>query len=483
MPNKTSSTLRQRHLKKQSKLSQGIRKRKKNTHKKMISLVHEQPSVSLCMIVKNEEKTLSRCLESVKFLVDEMVIVDTGSTDKTVEVAKGYGAKVLHKDWTDNFAEARSYAIKHVTGKWILQLDADEELEKASTSELIEIVKNKDIDGVYCIIKSIESNASHSSQFYNLRLFRNIPGIYYEGIVHETPIIGGKTVFSGIRITHHACASHPSLPSGGGEMESRRTEKLERYKISLIKQLENNPDDLRTHYYLAKTYYDQHLYDLSILEGKEVLRLISNGAPLTEAGIKTFTLLACALWQKRDFLNAERVCHQALMLKPDFADAPFLLGTLCFAQGRYDDAILNIKRFFQIRDRLEVKPDSAQKTAQVFDSHHLSIHSMTSLHQAYFMLGTIYEKQGKYAEAIEELKKSIGLEPQYIEAYYNLAIVYEKTGKPHEAIGLYRKTTELNHSFIPGLKRLGILLMENKHTEEGGAFLKKALMLESASGG
>lgn len=430
-------------------------------------------NISLCMIVRNEEKTLSRCLESVKFLVDEIVIVDTGSTDKTVEVAEGYGAKILHKAWTDNFAEARNYAIKHATSDWILQLDADEELVRSSASELIEIVKNKSIDGVHCIIQSIESNSPHSSQFYNLRLFRKKPQIYYEGIVHETPIICGKTVFSGIRITHHA--------SVAGDYTS--AEKLERYKASLIKQLENNPDDLRSHYYLAKTYYDQHLYDSSISEGNEVLRLITNGAPLTEAGIKTFALLTCALWQKGDFLEAEKMCLQALKIEPDYADAPFLLGALHFAQGRYDDAIINIKRFFQIKDRLEMEPNYVQKTARTFDSHYLSVHSMTSTHQAHFILGTIYEKQGRYAEAIVELKKAVELEPQYVEAYYNLAVVYEKVGKPQKAIGLYRRTTELNHSFIPGLKRLGILLIENDSTEEGSTFLKKALKLESASGG
>lgn len=429
----------------------------------MISLISKEPSVSLCMIVRNEEKTLSRCLESAKSLVNEIVIVDTGSTDKTIEVAEGYGAKIMHKVWTGSFAEARNYCLKHATGDWILQLDADEELESASTSELIEIVMNKDIDGIYCIIQSIESNASYSSQFYNLRLFRNKPGIYYEGTVHETPVIRGKTVFSRIRITHHTYATNTYATA----------EKLERYKTSLVKQLKNNPDDLRTHYYLAKTYYDQHLYDSTITEGKEVLRLISNGAPLTEAGIKTFTLLACALWQKGDFLEAEKICLKALMIKPDYTDIPFLLGALYFAQGRYDDAIPNIRRFFQIKDQLKMNSDS----------HYLSIHSMTSAHQAHFMLGTIYEKQGKYTEAIAELRKAIKLEPQYVEAYYNLAVVYEKVGKPQDAIGLYRKTTELNRSFIPGLKRLGILLMDNKHTEEGSIFLKRALKLESASCG
>src|SRR3990170_4416811 len=112
MPHKTGSNSQQRHLKKQSKFSQEIRnaecgvRNKKNTAHYQWAPDSEfrtpHSSVSLCMIVKNEEKTLSRCLESAKFFVNEIVIVDTGSTDKTVEVAESYGAKILHKAWTGN---------------------------------------------------------------------------------------------------------------------------------------------------------------------------------------------------------------------------------------------------------------------------------------------------------------------------------------------------------------------------------------------
>lgn len=85
--------------------------------------------LSLCMIVKNEQETLAKCLNSVKGIVDEMIIVDTGSTDKTPKIAQQFGAKVHSFNWCDDFAKARNASLSYATGQWILVLDADEILD------------------------------------------------------------------------------------------------------------------------------------------------------------------------------------------------------------------------------------------------------------------------------------------------------------------------------------------------------------------
>jgi glycosyltransferase involved in cell wall biosynthesis len=90
------------------------------------------------MIVKNEETTLPKCLGSVKDFVDEIVVLDTGSTDKTTQIAQQFGAKVHYFPWNNNFSSARNEALKYVTGDWILVLDADESL----TSEIIPLIKS-----------------------------------------------------------------------------------------------------------------------------------------------------------------------------------------------------------------------------------------------------------------------------------------------------------------------------------------------------
>ncbi|HYF75279.1 MAG TPA: glycosyltransferase family 2 protein, partial [Candidatus Nitrosocosmicus sp.] len=87
-------------------------------------------TVSLCMIVKNEEKFLENCLKSVKDFVDEMIVVDTGSADRTVEIAKSHNARVFYFEWINDFAAARNYALDQATGEYVLVMDADEYLEQ-----------------------------------------------------------------------------------------------------------------------------------------------------------------------------------------------------------------------------------------------------------------------------------------------------------------------------------------------------------------
>ena len=101
-------------------------------------------SLSLCMIVKNEENTLSRCLESVKDIVDEIIIVDTGSTDNTVEIAKSYGAKVFFYKWDNSFANARNYSLSKASKDWILIMDADDELVKEDKDKVALLINNKE---------------------------------------------------------------------------------------------------------------------------------------------------------------------------------------------------------------------------------------------------------------------------------------------------------------------------------------------------
>lgn len=106
---------------------------------------HKRQSLSLCMIVRNEEQNLSECLDSVKNVVDEIIVIDTGSTDETVGIAESYGAQVEHFPWCDDFSKARNESIKYASGDWILWLDADERLLPESIpvlQDLLRPVKN-----------------------------------------------------------------------------------------------------------------------------------------------------------------------------------------------------------------------------------------------------------------------------------------------------------------------------------------------------
>ena len=95
------------------------------------------------MIVKNEEKHLVRCLRSVRDVVDEMIIVDTGSTDKTIDIAKVFGAKVFDFPWTGDFSAARNHSLAQATGDWILILDADEVISSRDFDELKALIRKR----------------------------------------------------------------------------------------------------------------------------------------------------------------------------------------------------------------------------------------------------------------------------------------------------------------------------------------------------
>ncbi len=146
------------------------------------------PRLSFCMIVKDEEEVLSRCLESVKELVDEIIVVDTGSTDRTIEIAREFGAKVIETEWVDDFSAVRNIGFDAASGDWILWLDADEELESGAAALIREAIKDPEPEGYLVTIENLQGEgmgAAPPQTFPSPRLVRNRPKHRFTGIVHE----------------------------------------------------------------------------------------------------------------------------------------------------------------------------------------------------------------------------------------------------------------------------------------------------------
>ena len=141
--------------------------------------------LTLSMIVKNEEKYLKDCLESVKNIVDEIIIVDTGSTDKTIEIAKAYNSQIYCFDWIDDFSAARNYALSKSSGDWILYLDADERIAPSSKSILKKLTEQKENKAYYCTIKNVDEYRKRPSVMKYVRLFPNSDKIHFTGKIHE----------------------------------------------------------------------------------------------------------------------------------------------------------------------------------------------------------------------------------------------------------------------------------------------------------
>jgi glycosyltransferase involved in cell wall biosynthesis len=193
-------------------------------------------SISLCMIVKNEEATLQRCLESVAGIPDEIVIVDTGSTDATKAIAGTFATRVLDFAWVDDFSAARNYAFAQATGEWIMWLDADDVLlpdDRAKTLRLKETL-SADIDAVSTLYHTAFDESGNVLQTSRLlRLVRRSKNFTWSGVVHE--ILGLATEFrylnSDIVVTH-------MKPAGRSESEpSRRNLEIYEKQIAAGRQL------------------------------------------------------------------------------------------------------------------------------------------------------------------------------------------------------------------------------------------------------
>jgi glycosyltransferase involved in cell wall biosynthesis len=143
----------------------------------------EVQNLSVCLIVKNEERFLGQCLKSVREIASQIVVVDTGSTDRTIEIAKEFGAEIHSFAWCDDFSAARNAALEHATGDWVLMLDADEELSAAGLEKLKRAMNDSAVMAWRLPIVDVGREAdgcSHVPRFY-----RNAPGLFYIGRVHE----------------------------------------------------------------------------------------------------------------------------------------------------------------------------------------------------------------------------------------------------------------------------------------------------------
>lgn len=144
-------------------------------------------TLSLCMIVKDEEQMLPGCLEPLVGHVDEMIVVDTGSTDRTVEIAESFGATVVHRPWTGSFSDARNASIEAASGDWLMYLDADEHLEPEDAPRLRDLLGRTWREGFHLVETNYTGAAGAGSAVTHmaLRVWRNRPQYRFEGRIHE----------------------------------------------------------------------------------------------------------------------------------------------------------------------------------------------------------------------------------------------------------------------------------------------------------
>lgn len=371
------------------------------------------PTISLCMIVKNEEHFLEQCLQSVQGLVDEIIIVDTGSTDKTKEIAQKFTAKVFDFQWCDDFSAVRNESLKHATGDWILVLDADETMAERNHAVIKELLSSTspEVSGFILMqrnyFKSMEDLSYGSFEGINVtaaggelgfisakgdrytesrdtvgwlptpivRLFRNEKNASFSGRVHEdvSPSLLGKIITTAIPIHHF----------GKINVETWKR------KWKLYEQLgEKKAVE-------EKDYYAYFELGRQYLSGKNGL-----GKPRLE--------------------DAKRMFEHSLELKGDFWLSWFNLGSV--------HLILNdpTKAVFCLQKALKYKPDAPQ---------------------IYLNLGVALVKQKKFDDAERIFWQGIELNPRRADLFKDLGLCYLEMGKEREATDVLKKAVELNPEY------------------------------------
>jgi glycosyltransferase involved in cell wall biosynthesis len=205
--------------------------------------------ISGCIITKNEEKNIAKCLGSLKRTVDEIIIVDTGSEDGTVRIAEDLGAHVFKQNWENDFSKAKNSALDRARGDWIVFLDADEYFDETSVSKVRPVIEkahpDRQIGGIKCEIVNIDKDSGKIiSRNEILRIFRNDKKIRYISKIHEEIRNNGDPLKC-------ADARGTLTVMHTGYSASLQAEKARRN----LELLENNMEDKKSAYYLATTYY------------------------------------------------------------------------------------------------------------------------------------------------------------------------------------------------------------------------------------
>ncbi|WP_214484920.1 polysaccharide pyruvyl transferase family protein [Bacillus sp. SM2101] len=219
-------------------------------------------TISLCMIVKNEEETLKNCLESIQNACDEIIIVDTGSTDNTKQIASNYTNKLFDYQWHDDFSAARNFAFSHATKEYILWLDADDVLLHKDLEKILLIKETleKSVDGVSMIYNASFDEYGHPVFSYRRnRLVRRDNQFKWYGAVHEYLKVSGNIIESDIVITHNKVSK-----TNGVEVNRN----LNIFENRIKKGETFSPRDL---YYYANELKDHHLHKKAIKYYNEFL--------------------------------------------------------------------------------------------------------------------------------------------------------------------------------------------------------------------
>ncbi|HEC98958.1 MAG TPA: glycosyltransferase [Proteobacteria bacterium] len=369
-------------------------KKKKRNHKNMqIARTRTSPTISACMIVKNEEALLSQCLESIKDFVDEIIIVDTGSTDRTVEIARRYTDKMYFHPWEDSFSKARNQALAYATGDWIFQIDADEELIQEDTHILLDAVQDESIDAIMVQIVSklrdSRSEGVHSVE----RVFRNNGVIHYEGRVHNRVVGITKARVYPIRLIHYG------YDLGRGDMRK----KFERTVTLLKEDLKDDPRNPLTWHYLGCSYLSAGMMNEALDSSLRAVELAEARDDRNLIFLWSRYNAAICLYRRQEYDRAEQIALDALNRYPNHIDSHFVLLLIAYERGEWRKVIQHGSEYLKLVLRLHAAPVEFDNLVTCSVNEAWNMHVLIGI--ARFELGQIAMFEESVERAVESAPK------------------------------------------------------------------------------
>lgn len=303
--------------------------------------------ISQCMIVKNEEKNIEKALSWGKGIVSEQIVVDTGSMDRTVELAEKLGATVYHFPWIDDFAAAKNFAIDKAAGEWIAFLDADEYFTQEDAAKLldcIESIQGLEYEGILTGWVHLDQEGKVMAVQSQIRVFRNLPELRYHRRIHEYLRVSGTRSVRMADMADQLSVYH----TGYSREASQKKVGSQRNFLLLKRELEDNPRDYELHGLLGNEYVAMDQLEEAEQCYRKSIELMPDQAKgvydITTSGIWYRLLEIQIVRREADERELLEVYHQATKGWPEEGDYDYLMGKYYVSCKNYGEAEIYLRK-------------------------------------------------------------------------------------------------------------------------------------------
>jgi GT2 family glycosyltransferase/tetratricopeptide (TPR) repeat protein len=358
---------------------------------------------SLCMIVRDNARTIGPCLESIREVVDDLVVVDTGSQDETPAIARRLGARVFHFPWCDSFSAARNESLRHARGKWVFWMDSDDTIDAANAGKLRALIRQDTPANLLGYVVSVHcpgpGDEADVTVVQHVKLFRNFPQLRFEGRIHEQIIpairaLGGDIGWTDLFVVH-------SGYDHGPEAQKR---KLERDLRLLHLEVEERPEHPFTLFNLAMTYTDCGRYEDGLRYARQCLARSPEGSSHLR---KAYAYLVSCHDKLGQSAEAWQACEEGLRKFPLDDELRFRKGVLLHGRGRLQEAVQTYLDLLQTRE----------------EPHFSSVVAGIAGHLARHNLALVYRDLGDLAGEEEQWRLAVEEQPRYRPAWRGLGDV------------------------------------------------------------